>query len=162
MLQQSMQTPWVTGHDDDYFLVVSLQSFYFFDEHGAGWLPAIHCANKSVMKFNVSHVGRCSVQSLHRLGRLGDMRDDSAEILFQSFLQGALVNSYGMGRDVHSLLLSIQHFLCRPRHCTPSKVPYTMILQRLTWCVTCLNDASFCLLTVQVWELDKVLGEYWA
>ena len=31
----------------------------------------------------------------------GDLRDDSAEILFQSFLQEALVSSSGMGRDVH-------------------------------------------------------------
>ena len=31
------------------------------------------------------------------------MMDDSAEILFQSFLQEALVSSSGMGRDVHSL-----------------------------------------------------------
>ena len=29
--------------------------------------------------------------------------DDSAEILFQSFLQEALVSSSGMGRDVHFL-----------------------------------------------------------
>ena len=64
------------------------------------------------------------------------MRDDSAEILFQSFffffLREAIVNSYGMNRDVHSLmlsivnisgmnrdahslLLSIQRFLCRRR-----------------------------------------------
>ena len=57
-----------------------------------------------------------SVQSLDRLGRRGDMRDDSAEILFQAFLQKTLVSSSGMGRDVHSLMLSIQHFLCRPRH----------------------------------------------
>ena len=43
--------------------------------------------------------------------------DDSAEILLQFFflLQEALVNSSGTGRDVHSLMLSIQHFLCRPR-----------------------------------------------
>ena len=47
-----------------------------------------------------------SVQSLDRFGRRGDMRDDSAEILFQSFLQEALVSSSGMGRDVHSLMLS--------------------------------------------------------
>ena len=31
------------------------------------------------------------------------MRNDSAEILFQSFLQEALVSSFGMDRDVHSL-----------------------------------------------------------
>ena len=36
------------------------------------------------------------------------MRDDSVEILFQSFLQKALVSSSGMGRDVHSLMLSVQ------------------------------------------------------
>ena len=31
----------------------------------------------------------------------GDMRDDSAEILFQSFLKEALVSSTYMGRDVY-------------------------------------------------------------
>ena len=40
-----------------------------------------------------------SVQSLDRLGRRGDKRDDSAEVLFQSFLQEALVRGSGMGRD---------------------------------------------------------------
>ena len=45
------------------------------------------------------------------------MRDDLAEILFLSFLQKALVSSSGMGRDVHCLMLSIHHFLCRPRRC---------------------------------------------
>ena len=48
----------------------------------------------------------------------GDTRDDSAEILFQSFLQEALLSS--SGRDVHSLMLSIQHLLCRPRRRLPS------------------------------------------
>ena len=48
-----------------------------------------------------------SVQFLNRLGRRGDMRDDSAEILFQSFLREAMVSSSGMGRDGHSLTLSI-------------------------------------------------------
>ena len=37
-----------------------------------------------------------SVQSFD--GVKGDMRDDSAEILFQSFLQEALVSSSGIGR----------------------------------------------------------------
>ena len=45
----------------------------------------------------------CSVQSLDRLGRREDMRDDSADILFQSFLQEALVSSSGMARDLSSL-----------------------------------------------------------
>ena len=35
-----------------------------------------------------------SVQSLDRLGRQGDMRDDSAEILFQSFLVSYLRKKY--------------------------------------------------------------------
>ena len=64
-----------------------------------------------------------SVQSLDRLGRLVDMRDDSAEILSQSFLQEAPESSSGMGRDVYPLILSIQHFFCRPRRRPPPKVP---------------------------------------
>ena len=47
-----------------------------------------------------------SVQSLDRMGRRGNIKDDSAEVLFQSFLQEALVSSSGMGRDVRSLALS--------------------------------------------------------
>ena len=38
------------------------------------------------------------------------MRDDSAEILFESFLQEAIVSSSGTDRDVHSLMLSIQRW----------------------------------------------------
>ena len=51
-----------------------------------------------------------SVQSLDRLGHEGYMRDDSAEILFQSSLQEAVMSLSGMGKDVTSLTLSIQHF----------------------------------------------------
>ena len=50
------------------------------------------------------------------------MRDDSVEILFQSFLQEAFESSSGMGKDVHSLT-SIQHVLCRRQRRPPSKVP---------------------------------------
>ena len=52
-----------------------------------------------------------SVQSHDGLGGQGEVRDHLAEILFQSFLLEALVSSSGTGRDVHALLLSIQHFL---------------------------------------------------
>ena len=76
------------------------------------------------------------------------MRDDSAEILFQSFLQEALVSSSGMGKDVISLTLSIQHFLRRPRRHPSSDVPRGMILERLPWCLTCRNHVSFRLSTV--------------
>ena len=43
------------------------------------------------------------------------MKVDSAEILFQPFLRKAIVSSSDTGKYVHSLTLSIQHFLCRPR-----------------------------------------------
>ena len=42
----------------------------------------------------------------------GNIKDDPAEVFFQSFLLEALVNSSGMSRNVHSLKLSIQHFVC--------------------------------------------------
>ena len=78
-----------------------------------------------------------SVQSLDCLGHQEDMRDDSAESLFQSFLQQALVSGSGRGRYVHSLMLSIQQFLCWPRHHPLSLVPWRMVLERLLWRVTC-------------------------
>ena len=57
------------------------------------------------------------------------MTDDSAEILFQSFLQEALVSSSGIGRDVHSFTLSIWHSLCWPLCRPPFKVPWRMVLE---------------------------------
>ena len=48
-----------------------------------------------------------SVQSLNRLGPRGDTRDDSAEILFHSFLQTVHVSNSVFDRGVHSLVLSI-------------------------------------------------------
>ena len=51
------------------------------------------------------------------LGGRGGMTDSSAEILLQTFLQEAMVSRSGIGRDVHSLILSIQPFLCRPGCC---------------------------------------------
>ena len=63
--------------------------------------------------------------------------NDSAQILFQSCLQEAIVSSSGMGQDIHSIVLSIQHFL--------SKAPWRMVFKRH---VTCPNHATFHLLTV--------------
>ena len=57
-----------------------------------------------------------------------------------------------MGRDAHSLMLSIQHFLCQPRHRPPSKVPWRMVL---CWRVTCPKHASFHLLTVSKVVFNK-------
>ena len=39
-----------------------------------------------------------SVQSLYQVGRLGEITDDLTEILFQSFLEEALVSRFSMGR----------------------------------------------------------------
>ena len=47
-----------------------------------------------------------SLRSLDRLGRPGDMMDDSAEILFQSFLQKTIVSCSAIDTDVHSCALS--------------------------------------------------------
>ena len=99
-----------------------------------------------------------SVQSLDRLGLRGDMRDDSAEILFWSFPQEALMSSSGMGKEVHFLMLSIQHFLFRPRSRPPSKVPSRMVLERLSWRDTCPNHASFCLVHKEVNFAPHLVG----
>ena len=85
----------------------------------------------------------CSVQSLDWFGRRGDMTDDSAEILFQSFLREAIVSSSGMGRDVHSLTLSIQYFLCRPRRRPPSKTPWRMVILSMSSWHSVKNQSSF-------------------
>ena len=61
------------------------------------------------------------IQQRSSIGSSGGMRDDSAEILISSYLQEALVSTSGMVRDVHSLKLFIQHFLCRPRRRPLSK-----------------------------------------
>ena len=56
-----------------------------------------------------------SVQSLDRLGHRGDIGEDSAEIPFQSCEQ------FGVGRHVHSLMLSISsadHGVAHPPWCT--------------------------------------------
>ena len=115
-------------------------------------MVSLHATDPLYMNQHTAVLGKwprmLSVQFLNRLCRLGDMRDDSAETLFQAFLQEALVSSSDMGRDVHFLMLSIQHFLCRPRRRPPCNVPRRMVLERLSWCVTCPNHASFRLLTV--------------
>ena len=113
------------------------------DQQLIGTMPEIWSPILSSFQLCVS-----SGQSLDRLGNRGDMRDDSAEILFESFLQEALVSGSRKCRDVHSLMLPIQHFLFRPRRRPPPKVPWRMFLERLSWCVTCPSHASFRLLTV--------------
>ena len=87
----------------------------------------------------------CSVQSTDKFGHQGY---NSAKIRFQSFLWEAMVSSSGMGWDVHSWMLSIQHFLSWPQYYPTSNFPCSMALERLSWCVTSPNHVSFHLLTV--------------
>ena len=46
-----------------------------------------------------------------------------SSFIFQSFLQTALVSSSGMGKDFPFLMLSIQHFFCRPEITHPPRCP---------------------------------------
>ena len=52
-----------------------------------------HCRNSVSVQFGSAH---------RPIGSSVDLRDDSAQILFQPFLQEALVSRSGLGRDVHS------------------------------------------------------------
>ena len=47
-----------------------------------------------------SSVQFSSAQTHDRLGRRGDTRDNSAEILIQSFQQEAIAGSFDMGKDI--------------------------------------------------------------
>ena len=73
-----------------------------------------------------------SDQTLDRLGRRGDIRDDSAEIFFQYFLQKAIVSSSGIGRDVHSVMLWCGGFFlaCEDHRCCTPYAGVTHALQR--------------------------------
>ena len=84
-----------------------------------------------------------SVQSFDRLGRWGDMRDNSADLLFPSFLQEAPVSSSGMGRYVHSLMLSILHFLCWPQNHPPSKVAWRCFWRGCGGCSTTVQGFHY-------------------
>ena len=62
----------------------------------------------------------------------GDVRDDSADVLPQSFLRNSHCEQFWHGQGCPLFDLSIQHFLCRPRRRPPSKVPRRMVLERLS------------------------------
>ena len=77
--------------------------------HAVSWELNAKKSRQPRMSTQNDQIQFSSVQSLNGLGRRVDMRDDSTEIFFQSFLQEALVSSSGMGRDVHSLIRTIKH-----------------------------------------------------
>ena len=104
-----------TGCTDDFLLTpsssspsssapLSSSSFYsFFLRWGftnaENKVPS--CLETKAVKslhFKASAVAYSSVQSHDRLGRRGDMTNDAAVILFHSFLQEAILSSFGMGR----------------------------------------------------------------
>ena len=68
----------------------------------------------------------------------------SSSLFYRTPLQAVLAWT---GMSTLFLMLFIQHFLCRPRRRPPSKVPWRMVLERLSWLVICLNHASYRLLT---------------
>ena len=101
-----------------------------------------------------------SVHSLDLLGHRGDMRDDSAEIFLQSFLQEALVSSSGRAGIstvwwCPSSTSSVDHDVAH----TP-KVPRRMVLERHpVWDMTCPNHASLCLWTIALGGSCRPTGE---
>ena len=89
-----------------------------------------------------------SVQSLDKLGRQGNMRDDSAESLFQSFLQEARASSSGIGRGMFTLcccpsnIFSADHGVAHRLQCPEGR------FWRGCCGVSCPNHASFPISTV--------------
>ena len=97
-----------------------------------------------------------SVQSLDWLGH---WEEHNRQISRDPLPVFSAVSSSGNGTDVHSLMMSIQHFLCWPWCHPPSKVPWRMGLERLSRHVTCLNHERFQLSTkiAQVTFLAEVI-----
>ena len=83
-----------------------------------------------------------SGQSFDRLCWRRHIRDNSAKILFQTFLQEAIASSSAMDGGVYSLMLFIQHFLRQPPHCQPSKSKHIMSIQKWV-CYALLVSACF-------------------
>ena len=105
---------------------------------GCGWMGRTwiiqqkKCVIHIILAVVVAAAVVVVIVHLDQFSHWGDMLDNSAEILLQSSLQEAIVSSSGMGWDVwHSLMLSIQHFLCWPSHRPPlpppPKVSYRMV-----------------------------------
>ena len=92
-----------------------IQAFEFFSIHigsdllGKGFQDILLYRIPLFCSYDGEKYSSAQLSSLANLVVRGD---DSADILCQSFLQKALVSTSGMGRDVHTLMLSIQHFLC--------------------------------------------------
>ena len=95
------------------------------------------------------------------------MRDDTVESPFQSFLQEALMSSSGMGRDVHSLMLSIRHLsmaiLLSARFCCRLSWerwlrPLHLLGPVLLWCCQLQLTSLYSIIVLQ----PPLLCEGWA
>ena len=88
----------------------------FFNDVGSTYI--FHSYLSSSVQFDI----------LDCLGRRETWRTIK-QILFQSFMRGSTVSSSSMDRNVPSMTLSNQHFLCRPR-CRPlSMVPWRIVFE---------------------------------
>ena len=81
------------------------------------------------------------------MGHRGDIRDGSAEVLFLSFLRKAIVSRSGKRRLLLDVVYLVFPLPTTVRH-PSSKMPRGMLLERLSWCMTCPNHVSLHLLTV--------------
>ena len=70
----------------------------FYTEDSPQWTDGMHFDKVTMYR-------RPEGSSVQSLDRLGGIVDDSAQILFQSFLQEAHVSSSRIGKDVDSLML---------------------------------------------------------
>ena len=100
----------------------------------------------------LSFVHVCECQSFNRLSCRGNMiiQQKPSSILL---LRKALVSSSAMGRDVHSLMLSVQHFFCRPQSCPPSNVPWRMVFQKVVVSLDVPKRCKF-LFSYREWRLS--------
>ena len=119
---------------------LKLPFFFFFLSFFIISLPNIKChvwrtVNKKLTSDRVYGISPwcdlccCSVQfssvpwPIWVVGGWGTIQQRSSS----SLLQTALVSRSGMGRDVHSLKMSIHYFFCRSRRRPSSKVPWMMV-----------------------------------
>ena len=97
-----------------------------------------------------------SVQFLDRLDPWNNMRDGPGKIFFQSFLREAIASSSGMGRNVHSLTLSIplfppaNHGFVHPPRCREgwfreAVVEHTYTFSSFSWTFFFSNGGRKCI-----------------
>ena len=123
---------------DLHFFTCWINLFY----HCMQYLDCMNaCVHARVRKMASQQIAYTNSWSLTQFSPLTDWVIRSSSSLFW---QEAIMSSSSMGWDIHFLMLSIRHFLCQLQCRLPSKVPWRVVLERLLWCVTCLNGLSFC------------------